>query len=98
MGFGILRLFSKRYENPIRPLTNYTPDTFTSIRFVLTDMDEALTHRGRLAANTYEELERLQASGIKVIPVTAAPSGWCDQMARMWLVDGVIGGSGGLFF
>ncbi|MBK5413285.1 HAD-IIB family hydrolase [Pseudomonas sp. TH31] len=82
----------------MRPLTDHAPDTFASIRFVLTDMDETLTHRGRLAAATYEALERLQASGIKVIPVTAAPSGWCDQMARMWPVDGVIGENGGLFF
>ncbi|MGA2638006.1 hypothetical protein [Methylocella sp.] len=35
---------------------------------------------------------------MQVIPVTAAPAGWCDQMARMWPVDGVIGENGGLFF
>jgi len=34
---------------------------------------------------------------VKVIPVTAAPAGWCDQMARMWPVDGVISENGGLF-
>ena len=34
---------------------------------------------------------------MKVIPVTAAPAGWCDQMARMWPVDGVISENGGLF-
>nr|WP_276585510.1 hypothetical protein [Burkholderia cenocepacia] len=60
-------------------------------------MDETLTHRGRLAAQTYAALERLQARGIRVIPVTAAPAGWCDQMARMWPVDGVIAENGGLF-
>lgn len=43
-------------------------------------------------------LERLQNAGIKVIPVTAAPAGWCDQMAWMWPVDGVIGENGGVFF
>lgn len=60
-------------------------------------MDETLTYRGRLSARTYEALERLQRAGVKVIPVTAAPAGWCDQMARMWPVDGVIGENGGLF-
>jgi len=64
--------------------------TFAGVRFVLTDMDETLTYRGRLAARTYGALERLQGTGVKVIPVTAAPAGWCDQMARMWPVDGVI--------
>jgi HAD superfamily hydrolase (TIGR01484 family) len=71
--------------------------TFASVRCVLTDMDETLTYRGRLSARTYDGLERLQRAGVKVIPVTAAPAGWCDQMARMWPVDGVISENGGLF-
>ena len=71
--------------------------TFKHVRFVLTDMDETLTYKGRLAAETYMALERLQNAGVKVIPVTAAPAGWCDQMARMWPVDGVIGENGGCF-
>jgi HAD superfamily hydrolase (TIGR01484 family) len=70
---------------------------FSNVRFVLTDMDETLTHRGRLSSRAYDALERLQSAGIKVIPVTAAPAGWCDQMARMWPVDGVIAENGGLF-
>ncbi|WP_281438322.1 methyl-accepting chemotaxis protein [Rhizobium sp. 007] len=61
-------------------------------------MDETPTHHGRLSAATYDALEQLQANGVKVIPVTAAPAGCCDQMARMWPVDGVIGGNGGFFF
>jgi len=74
------------------------PKEFASVRFILTDMDETLTYRGRLHAATYSALERLQDAGLTVIPVTAAPAGWCDQMARMWPVNGVIGESGGLFF
>jgi HAD superfamily hydrolase (TIGR01484 family) len=70
---------------------------FSTVQFVLTDMDETLTYKGRLAASTYMALERLQAQGIRVVPVTAAPAGWCDQMARMWPVDGVIAENGGLF-
>jgi len=74
------------------------PSTFRDVRLILTDMDETLTYRGRLAATTYAALEALQTSVLKVIPVTAAPAGWCDQMARMWPVDGVIGENGGFFF
>jgi len=80
------------------PLAQADVSIFRTVRFVLTDMDETLTHHGRLAAATYDALERLQQAGIKVIPVTAAPAGWCDQMARMWPVDGVIGENGGFFF
>lgn len=70
---------------------------FAGIRTLLTDMDETLTLNGRLPATTYSALERLQAAGIRVVPVTAAPAGWCDQMARMWPVDAVIAENGGLF-
>lgn len=48
--------------------------SFARFRFVLTDMDETPTHHGRLSA-TYDALERLQANGVKVIPVTAAGEG-----------------------
>jgi HAD superfamily hydrolase (TIGR01484 family) len=82
----------------LQPLSQATAETFKTVRFVLTDMDETLTYQGRLAAATYAALERLQQAGVKTIPVTAAPAGWCDQMARMWPVDGVIGENGGLFF
>lgn len=81
----------------MKPLNTASSETFSSVRFLLTDMDETLTFQGRLAAETYEALERLQSGGVVVIPVTAAPAGWCDQMARMWPVDGVIGENGGLF-
>jgi HAD superfamily hydrolase (TIGR01484 family) len=80
------------------PIAKADAAEFHGVRFVLTDMDETLTFQGRLAAATYDALERLQAVGVKVIPVTAAPAGWCDQMARMWPVDGVIGENGGFFF
>ncbi len=80
------------------PIQKRPAGLFSSIRFVLTDMDETLTFNGRLAAQTYSALEQLQHAGVTVIPVTAAPAGWCDQMARMWPVDGVIGENGGLFF
>lgn len=71
--------------------------TFKHVRFVLTDMDETLTYKGRLAAETYMALERLQNAGVNMIPVTVAPAGWSDQMAWMWPVDGVIGENGGVF-
>jgi len=81
----------------MQPLSLATADQFSTVRFVLTDMDETLTYQGRLSAETYTALAQLEAGGIRVVPVTAAPAGWCDQMARMWPVDGVIAENGGLF-
>lgn len=82
----------------MKPLEQAEDGAFSSVRFVLTDMDETLTFRGRLHATTYSTLERLRDAGLVVIPVTAAPAGWCDEMARMWPIDGVIGENGGFFF
>jgi hypothetical protein len=84
-------------QSAMNNLAEADPSDFAAIRFVLTDMDETLTRKGRLAARTYQALERLQVAGLRVIPVTAAPAGWCDQMARMWPVDGVIAENGGVF-
>lgn len=78
-------------------IDNVKNEELQNIRFVLTDMDETLTYKGRLQARTYQSLEMLQHAGIKVIPVTATSAGWADQMARMWPVDGVIAENGGLF-
>lgn len=82
----------------MRPLSEAPADRLRRVRFVLTDMDDTLTFEGRLAAATYAALERLRDGGVAVLPVTAAPAGWCDQMARMWPVDGVIGENGGFHF
>jgi hydroxymethylpyrimidine pyrophosphatase-like HAD family hydrolase len=68
------------------------------IRYVLTDIDDALTHEGLLPSRTYLAIERLHKAGFKVIPVTAGSSRWCNLIARMWPVDAVIGENGGLYF
>jgi HAD superfamily hydrolase (TIGR01484 family) len=42
-------------------------------------------------------LERLRAAGKLVIPITGRPAGWCDHIARMWPVDGVVGENGAFY-
>lgn len=61
---------------------------------VLTDIDDTLTTEGKLTAAAYTALEALHAAGLKVIPVTGRPAGWCDHIARMWPVDAVVGENG----
>ena len=69
-----------------------------SVTTVLLDIDETLTTEGKLAAHAYEALERLHAAGKRVVPVTGRPAGWCDHIARMWPVDGVVGENGAFYF
>src|SRR4051812_34255769 len=68
------------------------------VRFVLLDIDDTLTTRGKLGAQAYGALEALQRAGKKVIPVTGRPAGWCDHIARMWPVDAVVGENGAFYF
>jgi hydroxymethylpyrimidine pyrophosphatase-like HAD family hydrolase len=78
----------------LRPLAGFPPGTRAGLVGLLTDIDDTITTEGRLTAAAYSALERLQAAGIKVIPVTGRPAGWCDHIARMWPVDAVVGENG----
>jgi len=80
------------------PLEDFTPDARRAIRVVLTDIDDTLTTNGRLPAAAYAAMERLQDAGCAVVPVTGRPAGWCDQIARMWPVGGVVGENGAFYF
>jgi HAD superfamily hydrolase (TIGR01484 family) len=79
-------------------LNAFDTDAAHQIRAVLTDIDDTLTLHGRLPAVAYAAMERLQAADIRVIPVTGRPAGWCDHIARMWPVDGVVGENGAFYF
>ena len=68
------------------------------VRGVLCDIDDTLTTRGRLTAAAYAAMEHLQRAGLLVIAITGRPAGWCDHIARMWPVDGVVGENGAFYF
>ena len=76
------------------PLERFPSPQRQAVRGLLTDIDDTLTTEGRLTAAAYAALERLHAAGFKVVPVTGRPAGWCDHIARMWPVDGVVGENG----
>jgi HAD superfamily hydrolase (TIGR01484 family) len=65
-----------------------------NVRGVLTDIDDTLTTDGKLLPVAYAALGRLTEAGLLVIPVTGRPAGWCDHIARMWPVAGVVGENG----
>ena len=69
-----------------------------AVRFVLCDLDDTLTDGGRLTARAYAALERLDAAGFTVVPVTGRPAGWCDLIARLWPVAAVVGENGAFYF
>ncbi len=69
-----------------------------NIKYVFTDIDDTLTNDGKLISESYEAMWRLSQKGIKIIPITGRPAGWCELIARMWPVDAVVGENGGFYF
>ena len=80
-----------------QPLASMPPAARSGVRGVLTDIDDTLTTHGQLTPDAYAALARLKAAGKLVIPITGRPAGWCDHIARMWPVDGVVGENGAMW-
>jgi HAD superfamily hydrolase (TIGR01484 family) len=76
------------------PLSDCPRAVLAAVKGVLTDIDETVSTESRLTAEAYGALEALKAAGLKVIPVTGRPAGWCDLIARFWPVDAVVGENG----
>ena len=77
-------------------ISSYVPRV--PIRALFTDIDDTLTDEGRLRAPAYEAMWDLANAGIQVVPVTGRPAGWCEMIARLWPVSGVVGENGGFYF
>lgn len=69
-----------------------------ALDFLFTDIDDTLTEEGQLGPEAYSALWKLHRAGIKVIPVTGRPAGWCEMIARMWPVEGIVGENGAFYF
>ncbi len=63
-------------------------------KIIFSDVDDTLTYKGLLPSEALESLYKLQSQKIKVILVTGACAGWCDQFARLWPIAAVIGENG----
>ena len=82
----------------MKPIKQLPSAVKKKIRYVLSDIDDTLTLNGRLPAVVFAAMERLKTAGIRTIPITGRPAGWCDHIARMWPVDGLVGENGAFYF
>ena len=80
------------------PLREFPVEIRRNVQDVFFDIDDTLTTGGRLTADAYAALERLSRAGIRVVPITGRPAGWCDHIARMWPVAAVVGENGAFYF
>ena len=69
-----------------------------NLQFFFSDIDDTMTRDGQLPFQSLQALWRLSEQGVRVVPVTGRPAGWCDYFARMWPVAGVIGENGAFYF
>jgi HAD superfamily hydrolase (TIGR01484 family) len=82
----------------MKPINDFPLEQRSGITYLLTDIDDTITCDGRIPACAFQAMENLDKAGIKVIPITGRPSGWCDHIARMWPVKGVVGENGAFYF
>jgi len=76
----------------MQPLATWRPSQ--RIIGVLTDIDDTLTTDGAITPDALLALTRLQAAGLKVIPVTGRPMGWSAPFAQSWPVDAIVAENG----
>lgn len=76
------------------PVSEIPTPVARKIEYVLTDIDDTLTCGGQLSVSSFGAMWQLHNSGIKIIPVTGRPAGWCDCIVRQWPVDAIVGENG----
>ncbi len=74
------------------------PQTVRNLKGIFFDIDDTFTFHGKVPAPAFQALWALRESGLKVVPITGRPAGWCDHIARMWPVDAVVGENGAFYF
>ncbi|MBF0360533.1 MAG: HAD-IIB family hydrolase [Oligoflexia bacterium] len=70
----------------------------SNVQYLFFDIDDTFSTHGKISQNAYSSLWNLHHHGIKIIPVTGRPAGWCDHIARMWPVDAIVGENGAFYF
>lgn len=87
-----------RTKTDVLSLDALSAATSRELVMACTDIDDTITTDGRLSAAAYAALEALDAAGLAVVPITGRPAGWCDLIARLWPIAGVVGENGAFYF
>lgn len=74
------------------------PKMVKNLLAIIFDIDDTFTTQGKITAAAFQALWQLKEHGLKAVPITGRPAGWCDHIARMWPVDGVVGENGAFYF
>ena len=80
------------------PISSLSSAICKSLLGVFADIDDTISSSGYLSPKAYNAMAKVRSMGLLMIPVTGRPAGWCDHIARMWPVDGVVGENGAFYF
>lgn len=86
----------------MRPLSDWPLAERQHIAGVFTDIDDTLTHNGRITSDALQGLHALKAAGLQVIAITGRPIGWCEPLIKgdaaqglaPWPVDAMVAENG----
>jgi len=82
----------------ISSIQTITVEIAKNLTGVFFDIDDTFTTFGKIRSGAFQSLWDLKNAGLKVVPITGQPAGWCDHIARMWPVDGIVGENGTFYF
>ena len=82
----------------IPSINSLDTDAVKRVIGVFFDIDDTFTTHGKIPSTAFQALWALKEQGMKVVAITGRPAGWCDHIARMWPVDGVVGENGAFYF
>ena len=78
----------------MKPISELEASAAADLKYILCDIDDTITNKGKLTKEAYDAIWRLHDAGLFVIPVTGRPAGWCDLIVREWPVKAVVGENG----
>ncbi len=74
----------------MRRFCQIEPKKLSRLKYILFDVDDTVTNGGKVTSEAYAAMWKLNGHGLRLIPVTGRPAGWCDMMLRQWPVAAVI--------
>lgn len=82
----------------MRPIQEFPSRVARNLLGLFFDIDDTFTSHGKIESKAFQALWLAGDRGLKLVPITGRPAGWCDHIARMWPVDGVVGENGAFYF
>jgi HAD superfamily hydrolase (TIGR01484 family) len=76
------------------PLARAAVPEWTTVRGVMTDIDDTLTRDGAIEPAALQALQALDAAGLPVIAITGRPLGWSVPFAQTWPVRAIVAENG----